>query len=181
MKSSFVEGICNKLVNRFNLKSKTIYRRDTEPYLTRYYLFRKKKKWQPSIYLHCFHMGDEDLELHDHPWCHSMSVILKGSYLEEYKDKYKNTVKQRILNPGSLNFVRGDKFHRVELMSPKVWTLFISGPKTKSWGFWDRDTFEYHDWEDHEKIKNRVKVEKDRETAHYVGCEFGTRNHEYLQ
>lgn len=99
--------------------------------------------------------------------------------MEEYKDGIR--VKTKHLSPGRINIIRDSFFHRVDLLSPKVWTLFISGPKIKSWGFWNRDTLAYHDWKDHEKIKNRDKVEKERETAHYVEREFGMRNHEYLQ
>ena len=136
--------ILDKLFNK-----RVICRRDGNPYLTRYYLFRKPVSWMPSIYLHCFHEGDMDLELHDHPWDYSFSVILKGKYKEEYRDK-EDQVKERILSPGKINFVTGSKFHRVDLISDKVWTIFVSGRKIKDWGFWDRHTHDYVNWREHE-------------------------------
>lgn len=131
------------------LKRTTIYRDDNSRYLTRYYIFRKPLKWLPSIYIHQFHNGDKDLELHSHPWSLSLSFILKGSYLEEYR--IGNKVFSRIKNPGNFNLISKDRFHRVDLITNEVWTLFISGPKVGSWGFWNRDTGEYWDWTEHEK------------------------------
>ena len=128
-----------KLLSKFYKKE--IYRLDEEKYLTRYYLIRKRFYWMPGVYLHCFHAGDHDMELHDHPWARSFSFILKGRYLEEYR--VGNEVKQRILSPGMFNFVSGDKFHRVDLLDKQVWTIFVSGARVKDWGFWCRYTDKY--------------------------------------
>ena len=123
------------------MSNKDIFRDDNELYLTRYYVIKKPFSWFPGIYIHYFHSGDNDLELHDHPWSRSFSIILKGSYREEYR--INNSVSSRILSPGNINFVSGSKFHRVDLLDKQVWTLFISGPRVKDWGFWDRYTGKY--------------------------------------
>lgn len=144
-----IENLCIKLAVFFNLNVREIYRKDNNKYLTRYYIFRKPFKWMPSIYLHCFHNSDEDLELHNHEWKRSLSFILSGSYKEERLDG--NKVITKILSPGKINYIRDKDFHRVELLSKRVWTLFISGSKANAegWGFKDRDTFEFTPWQKH--------------------------------
>jgi hypothetical protein len=164
---SRIENFLLKFVDIFNLDRRVISREDGEKYLTRYYIFRKPLKWMPSIYIHCFHNGDPDLELHDHPWSKSASFILDGSYLEEKRYKTvdhsiplcpsereqsllgpRYNVNIRKFSPGNVNYIRGTDFHRVQLLTPKVWTLFISGPKIKDWGFWDRHTGKYTNQEE---------------------------------
>ena len=39
-----------------------------------------------------------------------------------------------------------DTFHRVDLLEDDAWSHFLVGPKTKSWGFWDRVTGQYTEW-----------------------------------
>lgn len=136
------------------LESRIIYRRDNKPYLTRYYIFRKPVKWLPSIYLHQFHSSDEDYELHNHPWDHSISFILFGSYKEEYREG--DSVLSRILNIGNFNYVKKNKFHRIELQTKEVWTIFISGRKVQNWGFWDRHTKKFVSWQKHEQAQQII-------------------------
>jgi|SRR5690606_12246533 len=147
-----------KYHSKNNLEYREIFRVDKLLYLLRFYLYRKKKYWQPSVYLHCFKSSDEDLELHSHPWSRSLSLILAGSYKEEYLED--GVVKVRILKPGMFNYIKHNKFHRIELLTPEVWTLFVSGKKTKTWGFIDRDTLKFTDWETHTK-KKREDEKKD--------------------
>lgn len=142
------------------LPKRNISRKDNNLYLTRYYIFRRPIKWLPSIYLHCFHDSDEDQELHNHPFWYSVSFILNGSYKEEYRDKDK--VKTKIFSAGKINIVKANKFHRVDLLTDKVWTLFISGPKTQDWGFWDRHTYRFIPWQEFEEYKTK-KREKEIE------------------
>ena len=50
-------------------RRRIIYDREKQdPYLIRYYLFLKDRKWFPfNIFLHNFRKSDID-DLHDHPW-----------------------------------------------------------------------------------------------------------------
>lgn len=119
-----------------------------EPYLERYYLF-SVLGWR--AYLHRFRASDPDRGLHDHPWGHSLSLVLAGGYRELRHYSY------RILPPGSLNVIRGHDFHRI-LLDPgrEAWTLFLHGPRTKGWGFWrngvytlfakSKDDYPSHHW-----------------------------------
>lgn len=147
--SNIIENWCVSFATLFNLNVREIYRKDNNRYLTRYYVFRKPFKWMPSIYLHCFHASDEDLELHNHDWKRSISFILSGSYLEERL--VNNKIVTRILKPGMINYIRDKDFHRIELKSKRVWTLFISGSKSKAagWGFISRDTLDFIPWQKH--------------------------------
>lgn len=100
-----------------------------EPYLTRYYLFLKDRKWFPfNIFLHNFHKGDLD-DLHDHPWPY-FTLILRGGYWE-------HTVSgKHWRSPGHFRISTPRSLHRIELEpNTDVWTLFIPGPKIREWGF----------------------------------------------
>lgn len=145
------------------LSFRNIKRRDDSLYLTRYYLTpRKRPKWIPGIYLHCFHASDEDLELHNHPWGFSVSFILKGCYIEEVLTK-KGWIRTRAFFPGRINIIRANTFHRVDLLTDKVWTLFICFNRKQDWGFMDRETGEYIQWEEFEnrkKLKTEVPYER---------------------
>ena len=111
-------------------RKRVIYDRlENEPYLIRYYLFLKDRKWFPfNIFLHKFMKGDPD-ELHEHPWPYA-TLILKGGYWEVTpKGKYWR-------GPGSFRIAGPKSLHRVELEEGiHAWTLFIPGPKKREWGF----------------------------------------------
>ncbi len=157
---AFLEKLKDRILDAhtfLGMNKRDIKRNDNTIYLTRYYLFRKPFKWMPSLYLHCFHESDEDMELHDHPWRNSISFILSGSYREEYRDK-NGCVQSRSVTPGMFNIIPANKFHRVDLETEKVWTIFLSGSKEKDWGFWNRDTGVYVGWREQEAKKLRTSI-----------------------
>jgi len=148
-------------------------RQGGSPYLSRYYLkgrpymadgssptdemgeLREGVIVPPGIgvYLHKFHRGDDDRALHNHPWMWARSLILVGGYVEERRvsfpwDTARYRVARRIVRAGAYNRIDADDFHRVELLEKDCWSLFIAGPKTGSWGFWDRVTNEFLHWRD---------------------------------
>jgi hypothetical protein len=90
----------------------------------------------------------EDGELHSHPFEWSVALILAGGYREERRDDALSSpsVRTKNVKPWTLNFIRHDTFHRVDLLEDDAWSLFLVGPKTKSWGFWDRVTGQYTEW-----------------------------------
>jgi hypothetical protein len=130
--------------------------RETGPYLTRWSLRRqygdgdshKNGGWR--VYLHRFFSGDS--ELHNHPWHWSFSVVLWGSYTEEYFDRvsleYPENLlidwvrtPQRTRRVRWFNWIPSTRFHQITKLHPRFGvgpiTLFISGPPHgKSWGFW---------------------------------------------
>jgi hypothetical protein len=127
---------------------------DGQPYLSRFYLVRKKRPDQDddagngrfSLYLHYFHRGDEDWALHNHPWEFSMSLILTNGYVEERWTPL--GIKKYILRPGSINIIRSNDFHRVDLIHPEhgAWTLFLTSRRVQEWGFWHPDMPHFVPW-----------------------------------
>lgn len=132
--------------------------REGRPYLTRIYLTPSTGRlgawWRAryrGLFLHCFHMSDPD-GLHNHPWTDARSLILRGVYYEERTSSIalrelragqivttadvRFETRTRIYWPGDLNTIDQIDWHRVELLSDEVWTLFSAGAKHgNGWGF----------------------------------------------
>jgi len=97
-----------------------------DPYMRRWYLLPRNEQF--NVYLHQFLRSDDDRAMHDHPW-DSFSLVLDGIGIEHV--------------PGGLRrFGAGDIFqraanhvHRIEVVAGPIWTLFITGPKVREWGF----------------------------------------------
>ncbi len=115
------------------------------PYLHRWYII-PRNDWC-CIYLHKFLRDDDDRAMHDHPW-YSLSFLLRGRYLEQMDTVSmfgEPGVGKRMRSWGwffkgmggfPIVFRRATHRHRVELLDGKpVWTLFITGPRVREWGF----------------------------------------------
>lgn len=136
----------------------TIRREGGVAYMTRYYLLggpaytEDSKSWihrlMPfNIFLHCFHASDEATP-HNHPWKWAVSFICAGRYRE-----FRPTVlptdgneNVRDFKPGDINIIRAGDFHHVELLTDRVWTLFIHGKRIQHWGFFTDDNG-FEPWE----------------------------------
>ncbi len=106
---------------------------DGRPYLYRWHLIPRNPFF--NIYLHHF-VGDDARTLHDHPWV-SLAYQLSGGLYEEFE---KNGEKWcRWIKKGKWTYRRSTFLHRLELLFKKprdpVWTIFITGPKIRDWGF----------------------------------------------
>jgi hypothetical protein len=112
-----------------------ITRADGRPYLDRMVLLRTP--WFQAM-LHVFR-SDDDPCGHDHPWPF-LSLILWGCYQEKvWTDPASDLAFSRYRGLGSIALCPAQHVHQVTLIDGKpCWTLFISGPKTRSWGFWTR-------------------------------------------
>ena len=116
---------------------------DDVDYLRRWFVIpharaREKTWWffkKGNIFLHHFNRSDDDRALHDHPW-RNISVLLWGSYIEHTPGGVK-----KLRRAGHVVFRKDTQAHRIELLRDNngkalpVWTLFITGPKTRDWGF----------------------------------------------
>lgn len=113
----------------------------TNPYLERWHICRNKFF---NIYLHHVIRSDDDRALHDHPWW-NVSIVLQGGYYEEvpvipgmYAYGWRHT-KKTWRGVGSVIYRKALSIHRL-IISPyapkETWTLFITGPKIREWGFW---------------------------------------------
>lgn len=113
------------------------------PYLRRWWLIPRNRFF--NIYVHQFLRSDDDRALHDHPWLFNCSILLDGQYREHTP---KGAFDRRA---GDWKFRWGGAPHRVELFHAGMaignrtpfsigrpfpcWTLFITGPVVREWGF----------------------------------------------
>jgi hypothetical protein len=114
------------------------------PYLRRWWMI-PRNRWF-NVYLHEFLRSDDDRALHDHPWI-NISILLRGSYLEHQPIGTVRLRKPwRPWAPWRVVFRLPSAAHRIELFrhygiagtfkEAPVWTLFITGPRVRPWGFW---------------------------------------------
>ena len=97
-----------------------------DPYLRRWHLI-PHNKWL-NVYLHNIVKDDDDRALHDHPW-NSLSFLLAGDLREMTDNGIVHLTRRPKYRPG-------DYAHRLILSDSKpAWTLFITGPKIREWGF----------------------------------------------
>jgi hypothetical protein len=120
--------------------------KDYGEYLFRWYVIPRNDK--ANVYFHVQTQSDPERPLHDHPWDNT-SVILVGGYdeiidMEPDHDDLAGFSQCRLIRK------KGDVIHR-----PATWahrlilppehdytmTLFMTGPKVRKWGFWDRGVF----------------------------------------
>ena len=108
-----------------------VIRHGEEPYLQRWHLIRRNPFF--NIYLHRFDANDEDRALHDHPWL-NVSILLSGAYIEHSirAGGVHRAVERRT---GAVKFRLPWAAHRIELITRPTWTLFITGPVIRTWGF----------------------------------------------
>lgn len=103
----------------------------SDPYMLRWYLI--PRNLFVNFYIHKFLKDDTDRASHDHPWM-SLSLCLWRGYWEEVG---KHRDYRRWIGPLSITFRPATWAHRVELKDGKpAWTLFITGPRVREWGFW---------------------------------------------
>lgn len=116
------------------------------PYIRRWWIIPRNKYF--NIYLHNMRRDDDDRALHDHPWS-NISIVLRGGYIEVMPDfRHQRTPYTRLTDlgtvrklrrPGQVILRRATDAHRLEL--PTVggikysWSLFITGPSRRNWGF----------------------------------------------
>lgn len=101
------------------------------PYMRRWWVI-PRNRWF-NVYLHHFLRSDDDRALHDHPWW-NLSILLEGRYVE-------HTISAGGINvrtercAGQWKFRAASSAHRIELHDGPCWTLFITGPRLREWGF----------------------------------------------
>jgi hypothetical protein len=106
-----------------------------DPYLRRWWVVPRNPDC--NVYLHHIMKSDDDRAFHDHPW-DNMTVVLSGLYLE-VRPGMETTVRSE----GDVVFRRAEDRHRLHMPKTVVgaWTLFITGPKVRDWGFWEGEKF----------------------------------------
>lgn len=102
-----------------------------DPYMRRWWVIPRNKVF--NIYLHHFLRSDDDRALHDHPWV-NLSILLYGSYVEHTiaAGGVESAVRYE---EGAMKARLASAAHRVELTEGPCWSLFITGPVVREWGF----------------------------------------------
>lgn len=114
------------------------------PYLLRWWLIPRNPVF--NIYLHKFLRDDDDRALHDHPWFWC-SIMLRGQYVE-HTIRAGGIHRAMVRASGSVRMASPWRAHRVALLPgwcdawldhpaahAPCWTLFITGPRLRNWGF----------------------------------------------
>lgn len=104
---------------------------EEDPYMLRWHVIPRNPLF--NIYLHRFLRSDDDRALHDHPWL-NLSYLLEGEYTEHTIEAGGVHVKT-IRKAGDWKFRTASSAHRIELHAGPCWTLFITGPRLRRWGF----------------------------------------------
>jgi hypothetical protein len=112
------------------------------PYIRRWWVIPRNRFF--NVYLHHFLRSDDDRALHDHPWV-NCSILLRGGYVEHTVDAYGAEHAEVLYAPDIRFRASGKLAHRIELLSNHIhtdqfgerpcWTLFITGPRYREWGF----------------------------------------------
>ena len=134
-----MSNIMHKLMDKIGRYRLILDRVTKEPYMHRYYLFLKDRKWFPfNVVLHKIVKSDEPI-FHDHPWPF-MTVIIKGGYwehtpvLDDNGRQIADITQWR--GPGSIIKRDSKEYHWLELHNNEpVTTLFFMGPQLREWGF----------------------------------------------
>lgn len=99
-----------------------------DDYMRRWYLV-PRNRWGFNIYLHHILRSDAAEAMHDHPWW-SLSLVLRGSVVEV------DDAGRATLVAGAARYRSSGYRHRLEIAPhTTVWTLFVTGPVVREWGF----------------------------------------------
>lgn len=134
MLSSAINRVwCERLGLRLQKES---IRRDAAPYLDRYFVAGwspRQRRPGPAIFLHHFVASDARDHVHSHPWA-AVSLLLVGAY-REHRCAADGTETVRELQAGDVNVLAPDDRHRIELLTPDVWSLFLVSDYVQPWAF----------------------------------------------
>lgn len=108
-----------------------------------------------SLRLHHWLRSDDDRAFHDHPWGF-YTLILKGKYHDctpvdpdvvPFKkanwdgSEYPYPIAMELMSPGKITYRSAHHKHYVLVDPPGCWTLLLTGPKIRRWGFWIKEKF----------------------------------------
>lgn len=125
---------------------------DHDPYMLRWWIIPRNRIF--NVYLHHFLHSDDDRALHDHPWW-NVSILLKGRYTEHTIDAGGVNVRKEY-GVGNVKFRSARAAHRVELTHGDCWSLFITGPVLREWGF--HCPLGWRHWKDFTSPRDKGKI-----------------------
>jgi hypothetical protein len=94
-----------------------------------------------EVRIHEIMLSDQDEFLHDHPF-NFVSIMLAGSYEETWRDPVQHvtpidySTHVEVRSALSVRYVPATRLHKLRLVGGgKVWTLVLTGPRNRQWGF----------------------------------------------
>lgn len=106
--------------------------RQEDPQTLRWHLV-PRNRWF-NVYLHRWLKSDEDEATHDHPYW-NLSIVLQGFYTEWVGDAHERRAHCRFTSWRPV-MRWPTTAHKICIMDgTEVWSLFISGPRVREWGF----------------------------------------------
>jgi hypothetical protein len=124
-----------------------------DPYMRRWW--RIPRNAFANAYVHNIRKSDDDRALHDHPWI-SCSIVLSGAMVEHTIDAG-GIHQKRVLRAGAVKFRGAKSAHRLEIIDHPCWTLFLTGPRIRAWGFHCQNTGWIH-WKDFTENVGNVSI-----------------------
>lgn len=123
-----------------------------EKYMIRWHLI-PHNRWC-NVMLHKFNGPDPGRDLHDHPWSF-LTLILRGRYVElipvwqawDTDNELCGAFVQArcYLRRWSVSWRPAEYIHAVERIEPNTWSLVVTGPYRREWGFHTKSGFVRHD------------------------------------
>lgn len=140
--------------------------RDTDKgvYLRRWWVI-PRNRWF-NVYLHNMLRDDDDI-LHDHMYW-SLSLCLGGRLHERYQLRPPlGPVRWRHATEGTWSLRSPRMAHQLVVLEP-AWTVFVTGPRVKEWGFWCPKGFRH--WRDYVALSQASDGSGKGVSGRGVGC-----------
>jgi hypothetical protein len=87
-----------------------------------------------SIRLHHWLSSDDQRHMHDHGWGF-YTLVLMGAYTDVSPQG------EQRMTPGTIAFRPAEHQHTVRVDRGGCWTLLLTGPERRVWGFWVNGRF----------------------------------------
>lgn len=85
-----------------------------------------------SIRIHHWRSSDDGRFFHDHPW-NFITLVLRGSYVDV------STSGRESMTLGTIRYRSATHAHTTEVAPSGCWTIVLTGPVVRRWGFWVKD------------------------------------------
>jgi hypothetical protein len=82
-----------------------------------------------SLRVHHWISSDDDRYFHDHPWWY-WTFCLFGGYTDVSEKG------NQVIRPFTLHYFPAEHKHSVRVGIEGAWTLLLTGPEKRVWGFW---------------------------------------------
>lgn len=94
--------------------------------------------------------------MHNHPW-NFLTFILYGGYWCSVYNSQTKQVRHELIRQFSFRYMNKKHYHKLNGIINPTYTLVITGPNTKNWGYNVNE--KYIDHETYRKLKYEKKLE----------------------